>query len=197
MPYIIAIIVVVVATGAFLLFRTPAVAPVESEPVTTAPAPATDTQETPVTTETESTADTASDATPGTAAGIPTANAPTGEPDISTVPDEVSEPDTAPVSEASGTNGTFSADASYLTPRRTNHDITVSLTLENDVVTAAEVLYDGSPTASSPSHSGFDSAYETEVIGKTLDDINLSRVGGASLTSTAFNEAVADIRAQI
>ena len=44
-----------------------------------------------------------------------------------------------------------------------------------------------------PLQERFDAVYKTEVVGKKLTDINLSRVGGASLTSKAFNEAVADI----
>jgi hypothetical protein len=35
------------------------------------------------------------------------------------------------------------------------------------------------------------------VIGENISDINLSRVGGASLTTEAFNEAVAQIAAQV
>jgi hypothetical protein len=47
-----------------------------------------------------------------------------------------------------------------------------------------------------PSHTGFDTAYEAEVVGQPLDDLRLSRTGGASLTSDAFNEAVTDIKQQ-
>ncbi len=36
-------------------------------------------------------------------------------------------------------------------------------------------------------------AYETQVVGKKLEDISLTRGGGASLTSKAFNEAIANI----
>lgn len=81
--------------------------------------------------------------------------------------------------------------ASYLTPARKEHEITVTLTLNGDTVTDAAVLYDGTSNFSNPSHERFDAAYKTEVIGKTLSQISLSRVGGASLTSQAFNEAVA------
>jgi FMN-binding domain len=81
--------------------------------------------------------------------------------------------------------------ATYLTPARTEHEITVELTLTGDTVTEANVLYDGQETSQNPNHERFDAAYKTEVVGKTLAQISLSRVGGASLTSQAFNEAVA------
>jgi hypothetical protein len=84
---------------------------------------------------------------------------------------------------------TFTANASYFTPRRTQHDIEVTLTLKDRVVVDANVTYDGG-AAATPNHTRFDDAYRSEVIGKRLNQISLSRTGGASLTSEAFNEAV-------
>jgi hypothetical protein len=89
----------------------------------------------------------------------------------------------------------LTAEASYFTPRRTEHEILVSLTLKDRVVVDADVTYDGGAGVT-PSHQAFDAAYTSEVVGKRLNEINLSRVGGASLTSEAFNEAVAAMRAQ-
>ncbi len=37
-------------------------------------------------------------------------------------------------------------------------------------------------------------AYESQVIGKKLDAIKLSRVGGASLTTGGFNDALAKVK---
>lgn len=98
-----------------------------------------------------------------------------------------------------GASGTFSASGEYLTPARTEHDVAVSLTLTNDIVTDVSVKFDGNsePGQYSNANQGrFDAAYKELVIGKRLDEISLSRVGGASLTSRAFNEAVAQIRDQ-
>lgn len=91
---------------------------------------------------------------------------------------------------------TVSADASYFTPRRTEHAIAVTLTLDGTTITAADVSYDGG-AAVTPQHSAFDAAYESVVIGQDINQISLSRVGGASLTSDAFNQAVAEIRARL
>jgi hypothetical protein len=92
---------------------------------------------------------------------------------------------------------TFTADASYLTPARTQHDIRVSLIIDNTgVVTDANVIYDNGDGFSNANQERFDRAYKTEVVGRSLDNISLARVGGASLTSGAFNEAVAKIRAE-
>lgn len=102
-----------------------------------------------------------------------------------------------PNSDSSEPSGTYTADASYLTPRRTEHDITVELTVVNGIITDADVIYggpDGAPE--NPNQTAFDEAFAAEVIGQPIDDVELSRVGGASLTSNAFNEAVAEIAVQ-
>lgn len=91
---------------------------------------------------------------------------------------------------------TLSGTGTYLTPARTSHTIDVSLTIEGGIVTAADVVYDNGEGFSNPNQERFDAAYQAQVIGKPLSEISLSRVGGASLTSAAFNEAVAQIRAQ-
>jgi hypothetical protein len=103
----------------------------------------------------------------------------------------------AVVPQASG-NGTFKADGEYLTPARTRQTVEVTLTLEAGVVTDSVVTFDGKAVgqSSNDNQARFADAYKTEVIGKSLSEISLSRVGGASLTSRTFNEAVAKIIAQ-
>lgn len=96
------------------------------------------------------------------------------------------------------TNATvYKARGEYLTPARTNHIIDVTLTLEDGIVTDADVVYDEGAGFSNPHQERFDGAYKAQVVGKRLDQINLSRVGGASVTSRSFNEVIADIEAQI
>lgn len=90
----------------------------------------------------------------------------------------------------------YTAQATYLTPARTSHTIDVTLTLNEGVVSAANVIYDGGKGFSNAHQERFDKAYKNLVIGKSLDQISLSRVGGASVTSQAFNEAVVKIKSQ-
>jgi hypothetical protein len=101
-----------------------------------------------------------------------------------------------PTPDTSITGTTFTEDVSYLTPARTEHKMAVSLTVAGGVVTDASIVYDAGDGYSNPNQERFDTTYKTEVIGKPLSEISLSRVGGASLTSQAFNEAVAKIAAQ-
>lgn len=92
------------------------------------------------------------------------------------------------------TDGTYTASASYLTPRRVAHEVGVTLTIENDVVVDSVVTFDGiAGEYSNDNQARFDQAYSAEVIGRPLEEISLSRVGSASLTSGAFNEAKAKI----
>jgi hypothetical protein len=102
------------------------------------------------------------------------------------------------VESATNTNETKTASATYLTPRRTEHTVAVALVIENGLVTGSTVEFDGQTagTYSNDNQNRFDQAYKTEVIGKRLEDINLARVGGASLTSIAFNEAVQKMLSQ-
>lgn len=92
-------------------------------------------------------------------------------------------------------DGSYAEMATYVNPVGVEHEITVELTLKNDVVTAADVLYNGETTPTDPNHKRFDDAYQAEVVGKALEDIDLSRTGGASLTTGAFNVALAEIKA--
>ncbi len=105
--------------------------------------------------------------------------------------------DPVPTPQAATPAVAYTENSSYLTPARTEHKMAVTLSIADGIVTDASVTYDGqSDGFSNPNHERFNAAYKTEVIGKKLSDVSLSRVGGASLTSKAFNEAVAKIVAQ-
>lgn len=94
-------------------------------------------------------------------------------------------------------DGTYTASATYLTPRRTEHEVGVTLTLEDDVVVDSTVTFNGvEGEYDNDNQARFDQAYTEEVVGQPLDAVSLSRVGGASLTSGAFNEAKTKIVTQ-
>lgn len=90
-------------------------------------------------------------------------------------------------------NGTYAANAEYFTPARKKHKITVTLAIRDDSITAVNTQYNGTE-AETPNHRRFDDAYEPLTLGVAIDDLDLSRVGGASLTTAAFNEALTDIK---
>jgi cytoskeletal protein RodZ len=105
---------------------------------------------------------------------------------------------TAPSTETPSTkttykNGTYEATVTYVVPNRKTYSMDVSLTLTDDVITTAAVSY-GDGAEKDPNAQRFDAAYKSLVIGQKLDAIQLSRVGGASLTTNAFNEAAGTIK---
>lgn len=177
MPIIIAIIVVVVGAMAFTVFQS---------------SPATDTQPEVVAEEVR-TVEEESNASDTTVSAEAQIDVSAEEPDISVVSEVIEDARPSDPDLTAFADGTYTTQTSYFTPRRTEHTMDITLTLENDIVVATEILWDGVTTPKTPSHSGFDAAYEAEVVGQPLNEIFLSRVGGASLTSESFNEAVETI----
>ena len=92
-------------------------------------------------------------------------------------------------------DGTYTADGSYQTPE-TVESISVTLTLADGVVTEVEVTGDPQARESEQYQGQFIEGISDEVVGKSLDELNVSRVAGSSLTSGGFNEAVESIKEQ-
>ena len=94
---------------------------------------------------------------------------------------------------ASRKDGTYTSEVTYLTPTFSKYQLDVSLSIKNNIVTEATVGY-SQGAEKDPNAQRFEGAYRAEVIGKDINSLNLSRVGGASLTTGAFNEALAKIK---
>ena len=92
-------------------------------------------------------------------------------------------------------DGTYTADGSYATPE-TVEKITVTVTLQDDVVTGVDVV--GNPTKrESVQYQGeFIGGIDGVVVGKRIDELAVSRVAGSSLTSGGFNQALETIKAE-
>lgn len=92
-------------------------------------------------------------------------------------------------------DGTYSVTGSYLSPGGAE-EIGVTLTLKDDAVvdTTATVL--ATRPGSVKFQGEFVAGYKTLVVGKKLDEINVGKVSGSSLTPAGFNDAVAKIKLQ-
>lgn len=114
-----------------------------------------------------------------------------------TVVDETSElaSDETPVLVSDYSDGSYTASVTYLTPMQTEYHLDVTLTLASDVVVDANIVY-SQGAEKDPNAQRFEGVYQAEVIGMDIDSLNLSRVGGASLTTGAFNKALAEIKTQ-
>ena len=135
------------------------------------------------------------------------ASAADAEESASTQTDAATPAATASAGEQSGTgstggttdgayaDGTSTADGSYATPESVE-TITVTVTLEDDVITDVEVTGNPTKRESEQYQSKFIGGISAEVVGKNIDEISVSRVAGSSLTSGGFNEAIQAIKAE-
>jgi uncharacterized protein with FMN-binding domain len=92
-------------------------------------------------------------------------------------------------------NGTYTAAGSYMSPGGLD-DLSVSLTLKDDIVTDVSMTPGAHDRRSEQYQAKFMSGYKEYVVGKNIADINLTKVSGASLTPKGFNDALAKIKAQ-
>lgn len=92
-------------------------------------------------------------------------------------------------------DGTYTAEGSYATPE-TVETVSVTITLSGDVVTAVEVTGDPQTRESEQYQSQFIGGIAEAVVGKSVDELSVSRVAGSSLTSGGFNQALEAIKAE-
>lgn len=92
-------------------------------------------------------------------------------------------------------DGTYTAEGSYATPESVE-TVTVTLTIADDIVTDVEVTGDPQARESEQYQSQFIGGISDEVVGKSLDDVSVSRVSGSSLTSGGFMQAVELIKSE-
>ncbi len=95
---------------------------------------------------------------------------------------------------------TFSQTQSYKTPAGNDEIIYVSVTLNKSSVIEDITFSHDIPVKpiSEKMLTSFKANFSKElVVGKKIDEVSLSRVGGASLTTNAFNEALKGISSQI
>jgi uncharacterized protein with FMN-binding domain len=92
-------------------------------------------------------------------------------------------------------DGTFSASSDYNVPS-SYENIKVSLTIKNGLITATNITNSQGDNESARWQDRFASAYKSYVVGKSIKDLNLSYVGGASDTTQGFNDALEQIKTQ-
>ena len=97
--------------------------------------------------------------------------------------------------DASYADGTYTAEGTYSTPESVE-TVLVTVTLEDDRITDVEVVGDPQKAESRLYQGRFIGGIAAEVVGKDIDEIQVSRVAGSSLTSGGFNAAIADIKQQ-
>lgn len=100
----------------------------------------------------------------------------------------------SPATQADATlkNGVYEAVGEYTSPNG-QETIGVKVTLENGLITAADVTPHAVNKTSMRMQGKFKDAYQKEVIGKPISSLDLGVVGGSSLTPNGFEDALKKI----
>lgn len=93
------------------------------------------------------------------------------------------------------TDGTYTASGNYIAPSGTE-TVTVTVTLADGVVTDLEVVGDATDPTAQNRQGQFIAGINDIVVGKSINDLDVHKVGGSSLTSGGFNAAIEDIKAE-
>jgi uncharacterized protein with FMN-binding domain len=92
-------------------------------------------------------------------------------------------------------DGTYTATGTYQSPGGTER-ITFSVTLKDGKITDTSATPGSTNPTGQNFQSEFASGYKAQVVGKSIDDVNVSHVSGSSLTSQGFNDAITQIKSQ-
>lgn len=90
-------------------------------------------------------------------------------------------------------DGTYTVTGDYTVPGGPEK-IEVKLTLVGDVITGAEVVSKAERPISKEKQAAFIGGYKDLVVGKNIDEVQLDKVSGSSLTPKGFNDAVKKIK---
>ncbi|NDK90839.1 FMN-binding protein [Gordonia desulfuricans] len=90
-------------------------------------------------------------------------------------------------------NGTYTAVGHYQSPGG-QQQIGVTVTLSNSTITALELDRSQTKGTSAQFQEKFASGIDALVVGKNIDDLDVSKVAGSSLTSGGFNDAITQIK---
>lgn len=129
----------------------------------------------------------------GAAGCAPAAQSPAGQGSPAT--GVATAPGSAPAATGAYKDGTYSAEGNYVSPNGTE---TVGVELALAGGTVSDVMI--TPHPSNPNTRKFQGEFaggiKSQVVGKKLDEIKVSKVAGSSLTSGGFNQAVEKIKSQ-
>jgi uncharacterized protein with FMN-binding domain len=92
-------------------------------------------------------------------------------------------------------NGTYTAVGRYDSPAGVE-SISITLTIKDDVITAASGINQAGDGRSSQYQDMFLSGFVSSVVGKTVDSVRLTKISRSSLTPAGFNDALSKIKVE-
>ena len=99
------------------------------------------------------------------------------------------------ITNASYKNGNYSAIGDYISPGGAEQ-VGVTLTLTDDIITDVNFEVKAERPVSLKRQEAFAADYKQFVVGKKINEVELTKVSGSSLTSKGFNDALAKIKAE-
>lgn len=92
-------------------------------------------------------------------------------------------------------DGTYEAVGNYVSPGG-EESIDVTVTLKGGVVSDAKVVSNAFRPTSKQMQASFIGGFKEQVVGKSIDEIHLTKVAASSLAPKGFNDAVEKIKNQ-
>lgn len=123
-------------------------------------------------------------------------------PEVAQQTTEAPSPTNAPVTGTKGASttseykdGTYNATGHYVSPGGPRN-LDVSLTLNDGVITAATCVGHATDPNSMRFQGEFRTNFQPQVVGKNIDDVNVTKVAGSSLAPIGFMDAVTQIKSE-
>lgn len=92
-------------------------------------------------------------------------------------------------------DGTYSADGNYVSPHGVE-TVGVQLTLASGTVTDVKITEHPSNANTRKFQGEFAGGIAERIVGRNIDELDVKKVAGSSLTSGGFNEALEKIKSQ-
>jgi len=90
-------------------------------------------------------------------------------------------------------DGIYEQLGAYMSPAG-QEEIDVKLTLKNGIVIESVVTPKATAPISKAKQNAFAEGYKTSVVGKNINELQLGKIAGSSLTPKGFNDAVEKIK---
>jgi uncharacterized protein with FMN-binding domain len=129
-------------------------------------------------------------ATPTATSAAPTTDAPTEAPSA-----DAETPDIGAEETGGYADGDYEAEGSYTNPGGES-TVKVELTISDGTISDLTVTPEATNGTSKQYQAKFAGGIAAEVVGKSLDDLDVQKVAGSSLTSQGFNDAIESIKGE-
>lgn len=93
-------------------------------------------------------------------------------------------------------DGTYTVEDVYFVMAGLFEPMRTTITLVDGVITDAEVVFNTQDIHSEFHQRDFVAVYKSQVIGTSITEVPFSRIGGASLTTAGFNDALGQVMSQ-